>query len=65
MHAFRAKTTNPDDPISLKKLEMLDGEYAATLTILGFDFNRAAKTFGSRRQSGHVPTHRAPLAAMV
>jgi hypothetical protein len=41
---FPADDNDSNDPISVKKLKQLDGEYATTKTILGFDFDRLAKT---------------------
>jgi hypothetical protein len=41
---FPADNNNSNDPISEKKLKQLDGEYATTKTILGFEFDGLAKT---------------------
>jgi hypothetical protein len=41
---FLAGDNNFNDPISEKKLKQLDGEYATTKTILGFEFDGLAKT---------------------
>jgi len=41
---FPADNNDSNDPISDKKLKQLDGEYATTKTILGFDFDGRAKT---------------------
>jgi len=40
---FPADNNDLNDPISEKKLKQLDGEYATTKTILGFDFDGLAK----------------------
>ena len=41
---FPANDVDSNDPISEKKLEQYDGEYATTKTILGFDFDGIKKT---------------------
>jgi hypothetical protein len=41
---FPADENDANDPILEKKLRQLDGEYATTKTILGFDFDRVNKT---------------------
>jgi hypothetical protein len=41
---FPADDNDSNDPISEKKLKHLDGEYARTKTILGFEFDGLAKT---------------------
>jgi hypothetical protein len=41
---FPADENNTDDPILEKKLQKLEGEYATTKTILGFEFDRVNKT---------------------
>ncbi len=41
---FPADNNDSNHPISEKKLKQLDGEYATTKTILGFDFDGLAKT---------------------
>jgi hypothetical protein len=41
---FPADDNNSNDPISEKKLNQLDGEYATTKTILGFEFDGVNKT---------------------
>jgi hypothetical protein len=41
---FPADDIDSNDPISEKKLKQLDGEYAPTKTILGFEFDGLAKT---------------------
>jgi hypothetical protein len=41
---FPADDNDSNDPISEKKLKQLDGEYATTKTILGFEFDGLAKT---------------------
>ncbi len=44
---FPADEIDSNDPISKKKLKQLDGEYAMTKTILGFDFDGIEKTIWS------------------
>jgi len=41
---FPANDNDSNDPILEKKLKQLDGEYATTKTILGFDFDGLVKT---------------------